>query len=244
MGLDIAATSFTQSDYQAFQDRLENNLAALQQVLQRPGFGKGETSLGAELGMYIASSTPVRVLLRLHRDSRRESNRSTTQMEKGMSAITIRPAVREDAALILHFVTELAIYEKAEHEVRATVSDIENSLFALDSTARAIICEVQGAPAGFAVYFFNYSTWLGKNGLYLEDLYVSPACRKLGAGKALFIYLARIALDHDCGRFEWSVLDWNEAAMAFYRAMGAEPRRDWIPYRLDRQGIETLAASQ
>ena len=111
-----------------------------------------------------------------------------------MTTMEIREATIDDASLILRFVTELATYEKVEYEVIATQSDIKNSLFTESSTAHAIICHVDNEPIGFAVYFFNYSTWLGKNGLYLEDLYVSPKNRGTGAGKALLKYLAKIAL--------------------------------------------------
>ena len=164
-------------------------------------------------------------------------------MEKDMHAINVREADREDAGLILGFVRELARYEKAAQEVRATLVDIENTLFDAASTARALICDMDGEAVGFAVYFFNYSTWLGKNGLYLEDIYVSPAHRQVGAGKAMLRHLARTALANDCGRFEWSVLDWNTPAMAFYESIGAKPRPDWIPWRLDRPGIEALASA-
>ena len=132
-----------------------------------------------------------------------------------MSLIEIREATIDDSALILGFVTELAVYEKAEKEVTATVSDIQSSIFGDNSTTNTIICNINDEPAGFAVYFFNYSTWLGKNGLYLEDLYVCPDHRNAGAGKALLVHLAKIALSKNCGRFEWSVLDWNEPAIQF-----------------------------
>ena len=160
-----------------------------------------------------------------------------------MSLIEIREATIDDSVLILGFVTELAIYEKAEKEVKATVSDIESSIFGADSATNALICNINDEPAGFAVYFFNYSTWLGKNGLYLEDLYVSPDYRNAGAGKALLVHLAKIALSKNCGRFEWSVLDWNEPAIQFYRSMGALPQDGWVNYRLQGKGIETLANS-
>ncbi len=127
-----------------------------------------------------------------------------------MSSLHIRNATSADAALILSFITELAIYEKAEHEVLATLADIQKSLFDDAATAHAIICEQAGQPIGFAVYFFSYSTWLGKNGLFLEDLYVVPTSRGTGAGKALLKYLAAMAVKNDCGRVEWNVLDWNE----------------------------------
>jgi GNAT superfamily N-acetyltransferase len=148
-----------------------------------------------------------------------------------MPAIDIRPAEANDAALILRFITELAIYERAEDQVVATEDDIRDSLFGAGS-ARALICSVDGVPAGFAVYFFNYSTWQGRKGLYLEDLYVTPAHRHAGAGKALLRHLARIAVAEGCGRFEWSVLDWNEPALQFYRSIGAWPMEEWVRFRL------------
>ncbi len=158
-----------------------------------------------------------------------------------MANIDIHQATIADAALILRFVTELAIYEKAEHEVIATEADIRNSLFGASSTVRALICRAGGEPIGFAVYFFNYSTWLGKNGLYLEDLYVSPANRGTGAGKALLKHLAQIAVENDCGRFEWNVLDWNEPAIKFYQSIGAKPLNEWVGYRLAGQALEDFA---
>lgn len=160
-----------------------------------------------------------------------------------MTSINIRPATAEDAALILRFITDLAIYEKAEHKVIATASDIRESLFASDSTTKALICHIDDAPVGFAVYFFNYSTWLGKHGLYLEDLYVSPEHRGSGAGKALLRYLAKIAVSKNCGRLEWSVIDWNEPAIQFYKSLGAEPQDEWVAYRLTGKALEELANS-
>ena len=157
--------------------------------------------------------------------------------------IEIRQATVEDSALILRFVTELAIYEKAENEVIATKSDIESSLFASDSSTKAVICSINNEPIGFAVYFFNYSTWLGKHGLYLEDLYVSPQYRGIGAGKALLKHLAEIALSNNCGRFEWSVLDWNEPAIQFYQSIGAKPQDEWVGYRLTGKALEEFANS-
>jgi GNAT superfamily N-acetyltransferase len=160
-----------------------------------------------------------------------------------MSNITIRTASAEDSQLILRFITDLAIYEKAEDAVIATQNDIEQSLFGEGSTTKAVICEIDDQAVGFAVYFFNYSTWLGKHGLYLEDLYVSPEFRGTGAGKALLVYLAKIAVAHDCGRFEWSVIDWNEPAIKFYQSLGAEPQNEWVPYRLTGQALTDLAQS-
>jgi GNAT superfamily N-acetyltransferase len=160
-----------------------------------------------------------------------------------MPAIDIRPAGIDDAALILRFITELAIYEKAEHEVVASESDIRESLFGAGSPARALICSVDGVAAGFAVYFFNYSTWQGRKGLYLEDLYLTPAYRELGAGKALLQHLARIAVEQGCGRFEWSVLDWNEPALQFYRSIGARPMEEWVRHRLAGPALVDFAGA-
>jgi len=159
-----------------------------------------------------------------------------------MSLIEIRQATAEDAALILRFIIELAIYEEAEIEVIATESDIKHSLFGSDSTTSAIICNIDNKPVGYAVYFFNYSTWLGKHGLYLEDLYVSPEHRGTGAGKALLKHLAKIAVSKNCGRFEWSVLDWNEPAIQFYQSIGAKPQDEWVGYRLAGKALEELGS--
>lgn len=154
-----------------------------------------------------------------------------------MSTLHIRDAEAADSELILHFVRELARYEKAEHEVVATRADIEASIFGEQSSVRALICEADGQPIGFAVYFFNYSTWQGRRGLYLEDLYVSPEYRGSGAGKALLRHLARIAVTGGCGRFEWSVLDWNEPAIKFYESIGAKAKSEWVGYQLAGEAL-------
>jgi GNAT superfamily N-acetyltransferase len=156
--------------------------------------------------------------------------------------LTIRPATPDDAELILRFITDLAIYEKAEQEVKTDAAGIRDSLFAEGSTAHGLICENAGQPIGYAVYFFNYSTWLGKHGLYLEDLYVSPEARGLGAGKALLRHLAQLAVARDCGRFEWSVLDWNTPAIDFSESFGARPQSEWTTYRLTGQALLDFAA--
>jgi len=156
-------------------------------------------------------------------------------------ALTIREAVRADAATLLGFILELAIYEKAEHEVAATVETVEESIFGRNSVTRALICEQDGAPVGMAIWFFSYSTWQAKNGLYLEDLYVTPKARGAGAGKAMLKRLAGIALENNCGRFEWSVLDWNEPAIRVYEAIGAEPMNEWIRYRLSGRTLQSFA---
>ena len=159
-----------------------------------------------------------------------------------MVDIDIRPAEERDTALILRFIRELAAYERAEHEVVATEAHIRATLFG-EGPARALVCSVGGVEAGFAVYFFNYSTWQGRKGLYLEDLYVTPSHRQLGAGKALLQHLARIAVAEGCGRFEWSVLHWNEPALQFYRSIGAWPMDEWVRYRLAGPALDAFAAS-
>lgn len=160
-----------------------------------------------------------------------------------MSRLVIREAKPEDSNVILNFILELAKYEKLEPEVLATESSIRDSIFGPESSAKALICEKNGIPIGYAIYFFNYSTWLGKHGLYLEDLYISQTERGFGAGKALLKYLARIAVSKDCGRFEWSVLDWNQPAIDLYKSLGAEPQNEWIVYRLSGQKLLDLADS-
>ncbi len=162
------------------------------------------------------------------------------QNEKRMK-IEIREAQPADAALIHNYITELAIYEKAEHEVITTVEEIQRSLFAADTPAGALICTIDGQPAGYAIYFFSYSTWLGRKGMYLEDLYISPGHRGSGAGKKMLRHLARIACDADCGRLEWSVLDWNEPAIQFYLSIGASPQDEWVRYRMAGDTLKAFA---
>ena len=153
----------------------------------------------------------------------------------------IRKATPEDAGIILGFITELAIYEKEPDAVVATEQDIASRLFDPDTTTDAVICLSEGRPVGFAVYFLNFSTWLGRNGLFLEDLYVSPEQRGNGFGKALFKYLARLAVERGCGRFEWNVLDWNEPAIRFYESLGAKAQSEWIGYRMEGDALLGLA---
>lgn len=153
--------------------------------------------------------------------------------------IAIRDALPSDAVQIHAFIIELAIYEKAEHEVVASVADIERSLFAADSPARALICTQDGQPVGYAVYFLSYSTWLGRKGMYLEDLYISPSHRGGGAGKRLLRHLARVACDSGCGRLEWSVLDWNAPAIQFYQSLGARAQSEWVRYRMAGKSCKT-----
>lgn len=153
----------------------------------------------------------------------------------------IRPATASDASVIVKFIKELAEYEEALHCVEATESDIVASLFSEHASAKAIICEVDERPIGYAVYFYNYSTWLGKNGLYLEDLYVTPAYRSFGAGKLLMKTLAQQAVEKGCGRFEWSVLHWNQPAIDFYQHIGAKEQSEWRIYRLTGESLRQFA---
>lgn len=162
---------------------------------------------------------------------------------KDNANLVIRDATVEDSATILGFIKELAVFEKAEHEVHATLSDIERTLFGDTSTVHAVIGEVGTETTCMAVYFYNYSTWLGKNGLYLEDLYVSPTHRGRGMGRAMLAHLARIAIEKDCGRFEWSVLDWNEPAIQLYESVGAVKQSEWIGYRVAGNALRRLADS-
>lgn len=160
-----------------------------------------------------------------------------------MPNLIIRSATPADTALILKFVVELAIYEKAEHEVVATEQHFADTLFCENPQAHALICEADGEAIGFALYFFSYSTWLGKHGIYLEDLFISPSARGSGGGKALLKELAKIAVAKNCGRIEWSVLDWNEPAIQFYKSLGALPKDGWTIYRMEGDVIPEFAQS-
>ncbi|MGH8293819.1 MAG: GNAT family N-acetyltransferase [Gammaproteobacteria bacterium] len=154
----------------------------------------------------------------------------------------IRNARPDDVALILQFIQELARYEKLAHEVSATERDIQANLFGTRPRAECIIAEHDGTAIGFALYFHNFSTFLGKPGLYLEDLYVQPAFRGQGYGRGLLSHLAKLALDRGCGRFEWAVLDWNAPAIGFYRKLGAAIMADWRINRLSGSALEKLAS--
>ena len=158
-----------------------------------------------------------------------------------MKNMEIREAVESDSAQILAFIKELASYERAIDEVVADEKDIRESVFGSNSSVKALICTLDEKPIGFAVYFYNYSTWQGKKGLYLEDLYVSPEHRGVGAGKELLKYLAKIAVSQGCGRFEWSVLDWNEPAIKFYDSIGAKQKTEWVGYQLSGNALHEFS---
>jgi GNAT superfamily N-acetyltransferase len=155
--------------------------------------------------------------------------------------IDIRSATADDAALILALIRELATYEKLAHEVVATEATVRETLFGARPAAEALIASVDGVPAGFAIFFSNYSTFLARPGIYLEDLFVKPTFRRRGVGRALFVQVARLAVERRCGRFEWSVLDWNAPAIAFYRSLGALPMSEWTVFRLTGQALVNAA---
>ncbi|HIX65101.1 MAG TPA: GNAT family N-acetyltransferase [Candidatus Anaerotruncus excrementipullorum] len=160
------------------------------------------------------------------------------QREAG--GFSIRPAGPADVGLVLRFIRELAAYEKLEDQVVADEATLSQQMFQ-KGRARAVIAEYEGEPVGFALYFFNFSTFLGRGGLYLEDLYLTPAVRGKGFGQRMFCYLAQVALQEGCGRMEWWCLDWNTPSQGFYRRMGAQPMEDWTVWRMTRQALEALA---
>lgn len=156
--------------------------------------------------------------------------------------LVIRPAVAADVPLILRFIRALADYERLAGEVVATEEGLQATLFGARPVAEVLIAEWRGTPAGFALFFHTYSTFLGRPGLYLEDLFVEPVQRGRGIGRTLLVHLARLALERGCGRLEWSVLDWNEPAIRFYRHLGAQPMNDWTVQRVTGAALTHLAA--
>lgn len=159
----------------------------------------------------------------------------------------IRPATRDDVPLILSLIRELAAYERAPEDAKATAEDIERNLFGegfgRGPVAECLIGMVDDVPQGFAVFFANFSTWIGRSGIYLEDLFVRPEARGAGLGKALLRAIAAIAVERRCGRIEWSVLDWNTPAIGFYKSLGAVAMDEWTVYRVSGEAIERLARS-
>jgi GNAT superfamily N-acetyltransferase len=153
----------------------------------------------------------------------------------------IRPATEDDVPIILSLIRELAEYERLSHEVVATEGLLRESLFGERRGAEVLIACCKGAPAGFALFFHSFSTFLGRPGIYLEDLYVKPEFRGRGIGRALLAHLARLAKGRGCGRLEWAVLDWNEPAIKLYKSIGAVPMDEWTVYRVTGEALETLA---
>jgi GNAT superfamily N-acetyltransferase len=156
--------------------------------------------------------------------------------------ITIRPAGRDDVSAVLEFIRDLARYEKLEHEVSASEAELSEVLFGERRYAEVVFACSAGRPVGFALFFHNFSTFKGRPGIYLEDLYVRPEARGRGIGKQLLAYLARTAVLRRCARLEWAVLDWNESSIGFYRGLGAVPMDEWTIFRLTGEPLERLAA--
>lgn len=154
----------------------------------------------------------------------------------------IRMATVSDTPTIYRFICDLAEFEKAPHEVTTSVAELEKTVFGDDAVVDALIYEIDGEPVAFAIWYYSFSTWQGKPGLYLEDLYVTPAARGRGIGNEILKFLARHALENGYGRFEWSVLDWNEPAIRVYDAAGAKPQSEWIRYRLAGDDLARFAA--
>ena len=158
-------------------------------------------------------------------------------------SVTVRVATVADAPLILAFIRELAEYERLLHEVEAREADIRRDLFGENPRCFCEIAEHEGQPVGFALWFYNYSTFRGRAGIYLEDLFVRPEARGVGAGKALLRRLAQRCVEADLGRLEWAVLNWNTPSIEFYDSLGAEPQTEWTVRRLDGEALQRLAAS-
>lgn len=160
-----------------------------------------------------------------------------------MTDIPIRPATPDDIATILRFVQDLAAFEREPDAVEATEAMLDEALFGPQPAAEAVIAEEAGAPVGFALFFHNFSTWKGRRGLYLEDLYVTPAARGKGVGGALLRHLAWIAVERNCARFEWAVLDWNADAIAVYRRMGSVGLDEWTVQRVEGEALRRMAGA-
>ncbi len=155
--------------------------------------------------------------------------------------LTIRPASSADVPLIQQFIRDLAEYERSPESAVATQQDLLRDGFGPEPKYRCVIAEWEEKPAGFAFFFYNYSTWQGRPGLYLEDLFVKPVFRGKGIGKALLLHLAKIAVEENCGRFQWQVLDWNTPAIDFYKSLGAKTMNEWLTMRVEGEDIRKLA---
>lgn len=155
--------------------------------------------------------------------------------------ITIRPATRDDVPLVLEFIRDLARYERLQHEVSASEAELGEALFGDRRYAEVVFACSGGTPVGFALFFHNFSTFKGRPGIYLEDLFVRPEARGQGIGKRLLAYLARTAVERRCARLEWAVLDWNEPSIGFYRSLGAVPMDEWTTFRLTDDALALLA---
>ena len=178
--------------------------------------------------------------------SNKETNKTSTLLSnslflpKKIKMFQIRIATEKDIPTIFDLIKKLAVYEKLENDVVTSEEELAENIFA-KNFAKVLIAEESGNPVGFALYFYNFSTFVGKPGIYLEDLFIEPEHRGKGYGKALLIELAKIAEAGNCGRFEWSVLDWNTPSIEFYKALGAKPMEEWTVFRLDKKGIHDLS---
>ena len=157
------------------------------------------------------------------------------------ATLSIRPATEHEVPEVLRFIRELAVYERLEHEVVATEAALRAALFGPRPYAEVVFACLDGAPVGFALFFHNFSTFVGKPGIYLEDLFVRPEARGRGVGRSLLAWLARTALERGCGRLEWAVLDWNEPAIGFYRTLGAVSQDEWTTMRVSGAALERLS---
>ncbi len=166
----------------------------------------------------------------------------TARLSYNGGMLNIRAASIDDIPLILEFIRDLAEYEKASQEAVATAAQLRRHGFSERPRFQVLIAEWDGQPAGFALYFYHFSTWVGRPTLFLEDLFVRPQFRRQGIGKALLLYLAKVAEEEDCGRFEWQVLDWNTPAIEFYQSLGARALKEWLTMRVSGQALEELAA--
>ena len=160
-----------------------------------------------------------------------------------MTEVSVRAATAADVPLVLAFIRELAVYERLEHQVVATEADLTTALFGARPYAEVVFACLDGREVGFALFFHNFSTFLGKPGIYLEDLFVRPESRGRGVGKRLLAWLAALALERGCARLDWAVLDWNEPSIGFYKGLGAVALDDWMTMRLTGEALERLAGS-
>lgn len=167
----------------------------------------------------------------------------TRSIATEVPGFTIRFADEQDAPIILSFIQALAEYENLTHEVKATATDLRETLFGARRIAEVLIGEYESEPVSFALFFHNYSTFLGRPGIYLEDLFVKPEMRGRGFGRLLLTYLAKLARERNCGRVEWAVLDWNKPSIQFYKNLGAVPMDDWTVYRLTGDALTKLAST-
>jgi GNAT superfamily N-acetyltransferase len=170
-------------------------------------------------------------------------NSSEGTITTPVPGLTLRFGRESDVALILQYIRELAEYERLSGEVVATEETLRASLFGQPRRAEVVLADFDGQPAGFALFFHNFSTFVGRPGLYLEDLFVRPSLRGHGIGKAMLAFLAHLAVERDCGRFEWAVLHWNEPAIGFYKSLGARPMTEWSVFRVDGEALTKLAGS-